>query len=62
MADAIAEIRRRGVAVLLVEQNLALATAVAQIAYVLENGQSPTHGPAEEILSGSLVADSYLGH
>jgi len=62
VADAIAEIQRRGVAVLLVEQNLALATAVAQIAYVLENGQSPTHGPAEEILSGSLVADSYLGH
>jgi branched-chain amino acid transport system ATP-binding protein len=62
VADAVAEIRRRGVAILLVEQNLALATAVAQMAYVLENGQSVKHGPAEEILSGSLVADSYLGH
>jgi branched-chain amino acid transport system ATP-binding protein len=62
VADAVAEIRRRGVAILLVEQNLSLATAVAQVAYVLENGQSVTHGPADDILSGSRVADSYLGH
>jgi branched-chain amino acid transport system ATP-binding protein len=62
VADAIAEIKRRGVAILLVEQNLLLVEAVADYAYVLENGRCVSHGPASEILSGSLVADSYLGH
>lgn len=62
VAEAIAEIKRRGVAILLVEQNLALVEAVADYAYVLENGRCVSHGPASEILSGSLVADSYLGH
>lgn len=62
VADAIAEIKRRGVAILLVEQNLLLVEAVADYAYVLENGTCVSHGPANEILSSSLVADSYLGH
>lgn len=62
VADAIVQIKRRGVLILLVEQNLLLAQAVAEHAYVLENGNCVSQGPAREILSGSLVADSYLGH
>lgn len=59
---AIAEITQQGVAVLLVEQNLALVETAAQYIYVLENGQCVNHGAAAQILSGSLIADSYLGH
>ena len=59
---AITEIMKRGVAILLVEQNLGLVKAVAQYVYVLENGICVKDGEAEEILSESLIADSYLGH
>jgi branched-chain amino acid transport system ATP-binding protein len=37
----IAELRRRGVSILLVEQNARAALQVADYAYVLENGASP---------------------
>jgi branched-chain amino acid transport system ATP-binding protein len=59
---AIHAIRATGVAVLLVEQNMALAQAVSQHAYVLETGRCTVDGPAAEILSADLLAASYLGH
>jgi branched-chain amino acid transport system ATP-binding protein len=42
----IAELRRRGVSILLVEQNARAALQVADYAYVLETGQIAMHGPA----------------
>jgi branched-chain amino acid transport system ATP-binding protein len=40
----IAELRRRGVSILLVEQNARAALQVADYAYVLENGGIKMHG------------------
>ncbi|RXM21806.1 ATP-binding cassette domain-containing protein, partial [Citrobacter sp. AAK_AS5] len=41
----IAELRRRGVSILLVEQNARAALQVADYAYVLETGQIAMQGP-----------------
>src|SRR5208282_3818846 len=62
VAGAIRTIRSRGVSILLVEQNLALAEAVSEHAYVLETGRCVASGPAAELLSMDVLAASYLGH
>ena len=62
VAGAIQAIRARGVTILLVEQNMSLAEAVSEFAYVLETGRCVKSGPAAEMLSADVVAASYLGH
>ena len=57
----IAELRRRGVSILLVEQNARAALQVADYAYVLENGQVHMHGPARELADDPRVVEAYLG-
>lgn len=61
VGHAVSAIARTGVAILLVEQNLALAEMVARHAVVLENGRCVAEGPADEIMSSSAIQDSYLG-
>ncbi|WP_222929294.1 ABC transporter ATP-binding protein [Pigmentiphaga humi] len=57
----IAELRRRGVAILLVEQNARAALQTADYAYVLETGQVVLAGPAGELADDPRVIESYLG-
>jgi len=57
----IAELRRRGVAILLVEQNARAALQTADYAYVLETGQVILSGPAHELADDPRVVESYLG-
>ena len=57
----IAELRRRGVSILLVEQNARAALQVADYAYVLETGQIAMHGPAHQLADDPRVIDAYLG-
>ncbi len=57
----IAELRRRGVSILLVEQNARAALAVADYAYVLETGTVTMHGPAHELKHDPRVIEAYLG-
>jgi branched-chain amino acid transport system ATP-binding protein len=52
---------RDGVAFLLAEQNAAAALAVADEAYVLENGSVVLHGTAAEIRGRDDVRELYLG-
>src|SRR5690606_3890642 len=49
IGEVIAEIHRQGTAVVLVEQNAALALDLADEAYVLEVGQVTLHGPAAKL-------------
>jgi len=58
---ALAEINRAGVAVLLVEQNVQAALALAHRAYVLESGQITLEGPSAALLSNEHVRRAYLG-
>ncbi|WP_374247279.1 ABC transporter ATP-binding protein [Zoogloea sp.] len=57
----VAELRRRGVSILLVEQNARAALQVADYAYVLENGSIKMEGDAERLRNDPRVIESYLG-
>ena len=58
---AIADLRREGVTILLVEQNASAALDVADYAYVLETGRIALQGPAAALAEDPAVAASYLG-
>jgi branched-chain amino acid transport system ATP-binding protein len=51
-----------GVAMLVVEQNAALALDIAEHAYLLETGRIVMAGPAREIREDESVRRSYLGY
>ena len=57
----IVELKRRGVAILLVEQNARAALQTADYAYVLETGEIALEGPAPELANDPRVIESYLG-
>jgi branched-chain amino acid transport system ATP-binding protein len=56
------QINARGVAVLLVEQNVAMALDLARRAYVLEEGRIVAQGSPQEIRSHPEIERAYLGH
>jgi branched-chain amino acid transport system ATP-binding protein len=60
MAEAVAAMKRDGIAVLLAEQNLTFAAAVSDRAYVLEQGQIRYEGTVEELSQDEAVRDAYL--
>ncbi len=57
----IQEINRRGVTVLLVEQNAHMALAVAERGYVLETGRVRLEDRAAALLANDEVRQAYLG-
>jgi branched-chain amino acid transport system ATP-binding protein len=57
----IGEIRKKGITVLLVEQNVFEALEVADRAYVLQTGRIVLEGPGPELLRSDLVRQAYLG-
>jgi len=59
--EKIDEIHREGISILLVEQNVVRALALAQRGYVLGNGQIALQGTAAELLENEQVKDAYLG-
>jgi branched-chain amino acid transport system ATP-binding protein len=59
--QTIAEIRRQGVTVLLVEQNVHLAFTVADRAYVMETGRVRLEGTPAELSQDEAVVRTYLG-
>jgi branched-chain amino acid transport system ATP-binding protein len=58
----IAEIRRQGTTVLLVEQNVNMALSLADRGYVLETGRLVTQGGPESLWDNEDVRTAYLGH
>jgi branched-chain amino acid transport system ATP-binding protein len=61
MVDTILALNRRGMTILLVEQNIGVAAAVAEEAHVLQNGEIAFSGPAGNLLDNPVVLSSYLG-
>lgn len=57
----IADLKRSGVSILLVEQNARAALQVADYAYVLETGEIALEGPSEKLIDDPKVVASYLG-
>lgn len=61
MIDTIKMLRDRGLTILLVEQNVGVAAAVAGRAYVLKDGEIAYTGEARELINNAEVLSSYLG-
>jgi branched-chain amino acid transport system ATP-binding protein len=59
--DSIREISARGTTILLVEQHVHHALAVADRAYVLESGRLVLGGTAKEVLESDLLRQAYTG-
>ena len=59
--QVVADLKREGVTIVLVEQNARQALAVADRAYILETGQVALSGPAAELAAGEAVQQAYLG-
>ena len=54
-------LNRKGMTVLLVEQNVAVSLRISQHAYVLENGRVVMSGPGDSLLRDDRVRQAYLG-
>ena len=59
--EILGEIRRRGVTVLLVEQNAVQALAAADHGYALDLGRVTASGPAAQLMGDERVRRAYLG-
>jgi branched-chain amino acid transport system ATP-binding protein len=60
MAKAIAELKREGLSILLSEQNLRFATAIADRAVIIESGVIRFTGTMAELFANTEVRDQYL--
>jgi len=56
-----AELRNRGMTILIVEQNARAALELADRAYVMESGETVLEGPADELAADTRVQTAYLG-
>jgi branched-chain amino acid transport system ATP-binding protein len=61
LLDVLAAIRKAGVTVLLVEQDVFAAFSIADRGYVLENGHIVREGPVAELQSDPELRRAYLG-
>jgi branched-chain amino acid transport system ATP-binding protein len=59
--DTIVALRNDGMTVLLVEQNVSAALAIADRAYVLETGRIVLSGPSATLADDPRVREAYLG-
>jgi branched-chain amino acid transport system ATP-binding protein len=58
---SVEQLRRRGLTILLVEQNIAAALAISDRAYVLANGTIVAQGTGRELLEDRRITEAYLG-
>lgn len=61
LMDILVGIRRDGVTVFLVEQDIHLALSIADRGYVMETGRIVQSGPARELVDDPKVRHAYLG-
>jgi len=54
-------LNRRGLTILLVEQNVAVSLKISNRAYVLENGRIVMSGAGAELLHNDRVRQAYMG-
>jgi branched-chain amino acid transport system ATP-binding protein len=59
--QALQEIHKTGVSILLIEQNVAKALEVAERAYVLEGGRIVSEGRPQALLAQPHIREAYLG-
>jgi len=59
--DAVVALRKTGVTILLVEQNVSAALAIADRAYVIETGRIVFTGASRDLADDPRVREAYLG-
>jgi branched-chain amino acid transport system ATP-binding protein len=59
--ESVGALRRRGMSILIIEQNARAALQIADYGYVLEMGQVALAGPAAELAHNDRVIETYLG-
>jgi branched-chain amino acid transport system ATP-binding protein len=59
--EVIQEIRKDGVTILLVEQDVQEALDISDRAYVIQTGRVALEGTGKELLSSELIQKSFLG-
>ena len=60
--DHIVDLRRNGITIMLVEQNVAMSLDIADRGYVLASGEIVAQGTTDELKSSNLVEQAYLGN
>jgi branched-chain amino acid transport system ATP-binding protein len=61
LSEALIEINRAGVTILLVEQDVMTAFEIAQHAFVIETGRVGLHGTAKSLAENPAIRQAYLG-
>jgi len=61
VGEILADLRRSGLSIFLVEQNYGLATALADTIYILSNGRVVWQGTPGELEDSASVRETYLG-
>jgi branched-chain amino acid transport system ATP-binding protein len=59
--ESLTQLKKTGLTMLLVEQNVSMALAVSDYAYVLAEGRVHLEGPARDLLKNDEVRRTYLG-
>jgi branched-chain amino acid transport system ATP-binding protein len=59
--ESLLELKKEGLTMLLVEQNVHMALSVSDYAYVVSEGQVTLEGPAREVAENDEVQRAYLG-
>jgi branched-chain amino acid transport system ATP-binding protein len=59
--ESLTQLKKTGLTMLLVEQNVSMALAVSDYAYVLAKGRVHLEGPARDLLKNDEVRRTYLG-
>jgi len=58
--ELIQDLNRRGIAILLVEQNANMALAIANRGYVLQNGHIVLNDSAQNLVNNPMMRKAYL--
>lgn len=59
--ETLKRLKKSGITVLLVEQNVHMALAVSDVGYVLAQGKIELEGPARQLIANEHVREAYLG-
>lgn len=59
--EILRKLKKEGLTMLLVEQNVQMALAVSDYAYVLSDGRVEIEGPSQEVAANEQVRAAYLG-
>jgi branched-chain amino acid transport system ATP-binding protein len=59
--ESLKELRKLGITILLVEQNVQMALAISDYGYVISEGNIELQGPSRELIKNKHVREAYLG-